>query len=172
MRAILLPEGSIVLDLKEATKLYAEFFGMPLGMKKYPHGRKLNRPLILDKYETLFLAERGLEVYHRGKRLPLEELREMLLKSEREEILSNIYNEIRSKGYIPRPGAKFGADFLIYEKGPGREHAPYALVYLEKLSGRDIIRVSRLSHAVRKYSIVALGKRKRYYIIRWFKELK
>ncbi|TMI37988.1 tRNA-intron lyase, partial [Candidatus Bathyarchaeota archaeon] len=34
-----------------------------------------------------------------------------------------VYKDLREKGYVVTPGIKFGADFAVYEHGPGIDHA-------------------------------------------------
>lgn len=40
------------------------------------------------------------------------------------------YHHFRSLGWTPRPGLKFGCDFLLYPNGPAIEHAPFGVVIL------------------------------------------
>ncbi|XP_023952330.1 uncharacterized protein LOC112056186 [Bicyclus anynana] len=39
-----------------------------------------------------------------------------------------VYHYFRSKGYIVKPGIKFGGDYLLYKEGPGVNHADYIVV--------------------------------------------
>lgn len=39
-----------------------------------------------------------------------------------------VYHYFRSKGYIVKPGIKFGGDYLLYREGPGISHADYIVV--------------------------------------------
>jgi len=38
-----------------------------------------------------------------------------------------VYKDLRDKGFIIKPGLKYGADFSVYEKGsrPGDEHSKW-----------------------------------------------
>ena len=40
------------------------------------------------------------------------------------------YHHFRSLGWAPRPGLKFGCDFLLYPNGPAIEHAPFGVIVL------------------------------------------
>ena len=40
------------------------------------------------------------------------------------------YHHFRSLGWTPRPGLKFGCDFLLYPNGPAIEHAPFSVIIL------------------------------------------
>ena len=44
------------------------------------------------------------------------------------------YHHFRSLGWTPRPGLKFGCDFLLYPNGPAIEHAPFAVIILASYS--------------------------------------
>ncbi|XP_026726241.1 probable tRNA-splicing endonuclease subunit tsp-2 [Trichoplusia ni] len=39
-----------------------------------------------------------------------------------------VYHYYRSKGYVVKPGIKFGGDYLIYKDGPGVSHADFIVV--------------------------------------------
>ncbi|XP_039756073.1 tRNA-splicing endonuclease subunit Sen2 [Pararge aegeria] len=39
-----------------------------------------------------------------------------------------VYHYFRSKGYVVKPGIKFGGDYLLYKEGPGVNHADYIVV--------------------------------------------
>lgn len=57
-----------------------------------------------------------------------------------------------------KSGLKFGSLFAIYEKGPGIDHAPILIHYLDparNLTALDITRAARLSHSVRKTFVLA-----------------
>ena len=167
-----LPGGGIVFDRKLARELYNEFFGNPLGLRKRPRKKPFNRPLVLDVYETLYLAEtRGFKVILGDKALSLEELK---ASYDYNEAVYIVYKELRNKGYIVRSGMRFGADFLVYTEGPDVEHAPYAVIVSKSPTGLDLIRVSRLTHSVRKEALLAIvaGENVTFYRVRRFKELK
>ncbi|CAG4951982.1 unnamed protein product [Colias eurytheme] len=48
-----------------------------------------------------------------------------------------VYHYYRSKGYIVKPGIKFGGDFLIYREGPGINHSDYIVVIKQKQESQD-----------------------------------
>ncbi|KAJ8712335.1 hypothetical protein PYW07_005177 [Mythimna separata] len=39
-----------------------------------------------------------------------------------------VYHYYRSKGYVVKPGIKFGGDYLLYKEGPGVTHADFIVV--------------------------------------------
>jgi tRNA splicing endonuclease len=86
-----------------------------------------------------------------------------------------VYEDLRNKGYILKPGMKYGVTFMVYEYGPGLDHAPFLVDVLRKesfFSDLQIIRAGRLTHSVRKKLLIAsvdLKTRKiNYYLFEWF----
>jgi len=86
-----------------------------------------------------------------------------------------VYKDLRDKGYVVRPGMKFGADFAVYEHGPGIDHAPFLVHVLpmnSRLSALEIVRAGRLATTVRKKFIISTinpeGK-PIYYVFTWFR---
>jgi len=45
-----------------------------------------------------------------------------------------VYEDLRNKGYILKPGMKYGVTFMVYEYGPGLDHAPFLVDVLRKES--------------------------------------
>ncbi|XP_075980825.1 tRNA splicing endonuclease subunit 2 [Anticarsia gemmatalis] len=43
-----------------------------------------------------------------------------------------VFHYYRSKGYIVKPGIKFGGDYLLYKEGPAMSHAEYIVVIKSK----------------------------------------
>jgi len=69
-----------------------------------------------------------------------------------------IYEDIRRRGLVPRPGLKFGADFAVYHKGPGLDHSPYVITARPrgtKLTAIELVRAGRLATSVRKKYVIA-----------------
>ncbi|XP_072176088.1 uncharacterized protein [Diadema setosum] len=48
-----------------------------------------------------------------------------------------VYHYFRSKGWVPKTGLKFGADFIIYKKGPPFYHASYC-AYVTMVNEEDV----------------------------------
>ncbi len=170
----------VVLDPGEATLLYnSGFYGKPLGVAKPRPGERLEAPLELDLIEAVYLAEKGLlEVRDaEGRVLGAEELSEWAGRAvQRFRQLYLVYRDLRDSGLVVRSGMKFGADFSVYYKGPGLEHAPYlvqVLSYREDINPLDLVRAGRLSHSVRKRLLIAAideeTKRITYIMLKWSK---
>ena len=167
----------IVFNPLYASYLYAKekFFGAPLGISK-PRLEYFSKPSELSLIEAYYLLKKErITIYDvkNDKDLSIEEFYEKSKnihnKFEEKYI---IYNDLREKGYIPRPGLKFGADFVVYKKGPGLEHSPFIVHVLPhdaKISAIDMVRAGRLATSVRKRFVIANPQSKTYYILKWFK---
>lgn len=55
-----------------------------------------------------------------------------------------VYHYFRSKGYVVKPGIKFGGDFLLYEEGPSVSHADFIVIIRSNFKRFDW--VSMLAH--------------------------
>ena len=177
--AVLIDARIIVWDIEDSRLLYREgFYGKPVGVRK-PKDATFDSPLELSLLEALYLLEKGrIKVVDVNG---LEVSREELLKIARENYslfddVYRVYRDLREKGFVVRPGMKFGADFAVYEFGPGIDHAPFLVDVLPMNSMLDpieIVRAGRLSHSVRKRFIIAVTnpetKEVSYYMFKWFK---
>lgn len=177
--ASLLDSRVIVWSVEDSRRLYKEgFYGKPVEVRK-PKDANFSCPLELSLFEALFLVEKGriTVVDQRGNDVSYDSL----LRIARENYalfddVYHVYKDLRDKGYVVRPGIKFGADFTVYEYGPGIDHAPFLVEVLPMKSSLDpieIVRTGRLSHSVRKRFIIATTdpstKRITYYMFKWFK---
>lgn len=178
-RGVLLGLRVIVFDVNQARELYRlGFYGKPLGIPK-PKDAEFTAPLELGLIEAIYLAEKGL------LSIVDEDERELSTKDiasharrfiPKFDIIYKVYKELRDKGYIVRSGLKYGADFAVYEKGPGIDHAPYLVHVIEadeEIDPLGIVRAGRLSHSVRKAFILAItGSSEtptRYLMFKWSK---
>jgi tRNA-intron endonuclease len=69
---------------------------------------------------------------------------------------------------------KFGADFAVYQHGPGIDHSPFLVHVLSsssKMPPIEMVRAGRLATTVRKKFIIATitSKKAYYYAFSWFK---
>ncbi|KAJ9134278.1 tRNA-splicing endonuclease subunit Sen2 [Pleurostoma richardsiae] len=48
-----------------------------------------------------------------------------------------VYHHFRSLGWVPRPGIKFGVDWMLYDKGPVFSHAEFGLLVLPSYSSPE-----------------------------------
>ncbi|MCS7374654.1 MAG: tRNA-intron lyase [archaeon GB-1867-097] len=177
--AYLMPPRIIVWDVKSARRLYGEgFFGSPIKVKK-PKDIAFNSPLELSFFETLYLLREGKIKVLDASGIELSEKNLVETARKYYELFDDlylVYKDLRDKGYVVRPGLKFGADFAVYQYGPGIDHAPFLVDVLplnSKIDPISIVRAGRLSHSVRKKFVIAFidpetGK-VRYFMFKWFR---
>ena len=177
--AQLLGGRAIVWDVKQAAKLYKEgFYGKFIGVSK-PKDQVPERPLELSLIETYYLAERGRikVVDERGRELSAQEVYEYAKRHYEDfDYRYRVYKDLRERGYVVRPGMKFGSMYAVYKYGPGIDHAPFLVHVMPMERSMDpveIIRAGRLSHSVKKRFIIASIDPKSgkvdYCVFSWFK---
>ncbi|MBC7120250.1 MAG: tRNA-intron lyase [Candidatus Methanosuratus sp.] len=168
----------VVLSKDQGAKLYKDgFFGKPVNVHK-PKDTEVNAPLELSPFEASYLLEKGrISVESGGRPVSIDEMVQFSRAIFRifDELYA-VYKDLREKGYVVRPGMKFGSDFAVYEYGPGIDHAPFVIHVLPSSAEVDpieIVRAGRLSHTVRKKFILATLDRSRskvlYFMFMWWK---
>ncbi len=167
----------VIFNPLYASYLYVKekFFGAPLGISK-PRLEYFSKPSELSLIEAYYLLEKGrISVYdaENETQLTLQEFHDKAVSvhNKFKEKLK-IYKDLRERGYIPRPGLKFGADFVVYKKGPGLEHSPFIVHVLPhdaKITAIDMVRAGRLATSVRKRFVLANPSTTSYYFFEWFK---
>ncbi|RLG78953.1 MAG: tRNA-intron lyase [Thermoprotei archaeon] len=178
-RGVLVGIKVVIVDPEQARKIFSKgYYGKPVGIRK-PRSPDFNAPLELSLIEAFYLVEKGiLEVEDaKGSKVGFKELRDYAMKHiPRCEPLYMVYRDLREKGFVVRSGLKFGADYAVYEFGPGIDHAPYLVHVMpleEKIDPIEIVRAGRLSHSVRKsFIIAAVNPRQnkiKYVMFKWFK---
>ncbi|MHA1272649.1 MAG: tRNA-intron lyase [Promethearchaeota archaeon] len=167
----------VVFNPLYASYLYVKkgFFGSPLGINK-PRLEFFNKPSELSLIEAYYLLERDeITIFDvkSKKYLTKEEFFEIAKKIHNKfEEKYIIYKDLREKGYIPRPGLKFGGDFVVYKKGPGLEHSSFIVQVMPhntKITAIDMVRAGRLATSVRKKFVIANPLTCSYYFFEWFK---
>ncbi|MFX1476777.1 MAG: tRNA-intron lyase [Promethearchaeota archaeon] len=167
----------IVFNPLYASYLYVKkgFFGSPLGISK-PRLEYFSKPSELSLIEAYYLLEKDeITIYD------VKEKRELKVKEfftiakkihHKFEEKYTIYKDLREKKYVPRPGLKFGADFVVYRKGPGLEHSLFMVHVLphdSEITAIDMVRAGRLATSVRKKFVIANPLTCSYYFFEWFK---
>lgn len=171
--------GDRVLVFEESGELYAKgFWGHPIGVAKPEPFKVYESPIQLSLVEALYLVSKGkMEVRDPGDNvLGIDELRERFSQvRDNAKIKEVVHGYWRDLGYVPKAGSKYGVDYIVYERGPGLEHAPY-LCIASPLDGRvrpvDLIRAGRLATSVRKELVVSLvssNDEVLNYKLKWFK---
>ncbi|MCK5588602.1 MAG: tRNA-intron lyase [Candidatus Lokiarchaeota archaeon] len=179
LEAELLEDRIIVWNPKVGSYLYKNgYYGKPVGIRKPKHFN-FTRPLELSLIEASYLLSKNKLRIKRA--LTKEVVTYEELKSIGEQYYDRftekflVYTDLRNRGYIIRPGLKFGADFAIYEHGPGIDHSPLIVHVLSrgvKLSPIELVRAGRLATTVRKKFTIAtvlLDGTPRYFMFSWFK---
>ena len=175
--ADLVGDRGIVWDSTEGMQLYNQgYYGQPVGIRK-PKSKEFDKPLELSLIECAFLVSSGiLEVTNPkvNRTMTKDELLDFgNNKSEEFRDRFLVYSELRNRGYVVRPGLKFGTDFAVYEYGPGKDHAPFLVHVIPQNKGvvpLDLVRAGRLATSVRKKFIIATVKESgeiAYYSFVW-----
>jgi tRNA-intron endonuclease len=164
----------IIWDKEQARKIYFNgFYGKPLGDPRPKED--FETPLILDPVEAFYLAE--------NKKMKIQKNNQIINQKKLKTILENnfknfqkkylVYKDLRDRGYIITPGIKYGSDFVVYEKGPGIDHAPYIVQIMnsnDDLSAAEIVKAGRLATTVKKSFILAIIDEKiKYLEFNWWK---
>ena len=156
---------------------FGRYFGIPVGIKK-PKSHIFDKPLELTGFEALFLQKNGIvQVFNAQNEMISTEQ----LENQMQEIIphfsekNTIYDDLRNKKYIVRPGQKFGADFIVYKEGPGVGHSDFCIKVLhsntEKLTTLDITTAGRLANSVKKKFVLANPRSSNptYFQFKWKK---
>ncbi len=167
----------IVWDPEGADSLYmGGFWGHHIGVEKPRPGTPYGLPLQMSLFEALYLAEAGvLEVESPGGPLSPEDLRGVLSEARRDaEARYLVFKRWRDLGYVAKPASKYGSDFMVYERGPGIDHAPYLCLVgraESKITPVELIRAGRIATSVRKSLIVSVvaGEAILSYKLEWYK---
>lgn len=171
----------IVWNPEKGTALYRSgFFGKPVGLPKPKPDQDFDAPLMLDLMEGMYLLEqKKLHVIElgTGRRVNKAKLRKLANRVYQGfDPAYKVYRHLRSKGLVVTPGIRFGADFAVYERGPGIDHAPFLVSVKqgqETMGTFEIVRAGRLATAVRKQFTIAVpdlkGEKIDYLVFSWFK---
>ncbi|XP_072945132.1 uncharacterized protein Tsen2 [Epargyreus clarus] len=92
---------------------------------------KLEEKLMLTAQEAFFLMYGlgCLQVVNGDHALSIEDSWKLFSDNDRNFVEKYVvYHYFRSKGYIMKPGIKFGGDYLLYKDGPEVDHAEYIVV--------------------------------------------
>jgi tRNA-intron endonuclease len=179
IQASLLGSRVLVLSKDDCIKLYKDgFYGKPVNIHKPKDMSDVDSQLELSLFEANYLSEKCvIKVNCNGAPISKESLIELSRRSFRLfDELYTVYKDLRGKGYVVRPALKFGADFAVYQYGPGIDHAPFIIHVLPNSAEVDpieIVRAGRLSHTVRKKFVLATidaaQNKVLYFMFMWWK---
>ena len=175
--AQLVGDCAVVWNTEHGTDLYSEaYYGQPVGIRK-PKSPEFDKPLELSLLECAYLTQAGRVVVRDEKKDRILSVKDIVdLGCSTSEDFNDrfiVYSHLRDRGYIVRPGLKFGTDFAVYEHGPGIDHAPFLVHVIPQRKGvvpLDIVRAGRLATSVRKKFIIATLKENgeiAYYSFVW-----
>jgi tRNA-intron endonuclease len=165
----------IIWNSEEGSYIYQlGYFGKPVGIRK-PKSPRFDRPLELTLLEAAYLHEKSIiKIFEGNNALSKSKFLEICkTQFSKFEDLYAVYQDLRNKRYIVRPGLKFGTDFAVYRRGPGIDHAPFLVSIFPKSSTIepiDLVRAGRLATSVRKRYVIATvlsDQQIRYYVFQW-----
>ena len=176
MKGELIDNRIVVWNIKDSKKLFSSgYYGKPIGISK-PKIDEINVPLILDLIEGYYLLQKSkINITKTKKKVTgkkmLDICRQEYHNFDKKYI---VYKNFRDKGYIVNPGIKFGCDFAVYQKGPGKDHAPYLVQVYNKtdvMTSTGVVLAGRLATTVRKQFILAIprGNDVDYLALDWWK---
>jgi tRNA-intron endonuclease len=181
IEAELMGSRLVIWNIEDGIKLYESgFFGKPVGIPKPKPGQKFESPLMLDLMEGIYLFEKKMLKIRNassGKMVNKKILLKIACTTYKEfENGYCVYKDLREKGYVVTPGIKFGADFAVYQHGPGIDHAPFIISVMkrkDKMGTFDIVLAGRLATTVRKQFIISIPRTKSkendYLVFKWFR---
>jgi tRNA-intron endonuclease len=170
-------DRAIVWNPEDGMRLYGDgYYGQPVGIRK-PKSVEFDKPLELSLLECVFLIRAGRLVVNDSQKDRTLTDGDIIAIGEKNSADFNdrllVYSQLRERGYVVRPGLKFGTDFAVYERGPGKDHAPFLVHVIPQKAGvvpLDIVRAGRLATSVRKEFMIATVKRNgeiAYYSFVW-----
>ncbi|HDI86506.1 MAG TPA: tRNA-intron lyase [Candidatus Korarchaeota archaeon] len=167
----------IVWDPEKADALYmGGFWGHHIGVEKPRPNTPYRLPLQMSLFEALYLVEAGvLDVESPNGSLSADDLRRILSEVRRDaEARYLVFKRWRDLGYVAKPASKYGSDFMVYEKGPGIDHAPYLCLVgraESKITPVELIRAGRIATSVRKSLVVSVvaGDSILSYKLEWYR---
>ena len=169
----------VVWSPTDGSTLYGNgFYGKPLGIRK-PKSTEFDRPSQLSFFEALHLLRKGsILVYTTDVSAPLKEAEVIVIAEQQHKDFTrkyHVYEDLRRRGFVVRPGLKFGADFAVYRQGPGIDHSLFIVEVIAKsdeVSAIEVVRAGRLATSVRKRFVLATASESgkvRYFVFSWIK---
>lgn len=169
---VIIGQRILLKDHSIGNKLFKSFLGKPIGIPKPSPMQEYVLPFVLSIYDSIYLCRKNIASPNLRCRDLLEKLKHV---DKRLWLRYKVYEYLRERGYIVRSGIKFGTDFSVYELGPGLEHAPYVVTVVDEdadLTPIDIVRLGRVSHSVRKRSVLAIASDRgdtTFLVFKWIK---
>src|SRR3989344_4641179 len=142
-------------------------------------GEKINNKIEYALVEALYLvSQQKMRVFAGKKELGFDALLKKMKRIDKKlEIKSQVFSDLRKKGYIVKTALKFGAEFRVYNKGvlPSQDHAKW-IVYTAKesdiLHWHEFAAKGRVAHSTKKSLLLAVVDEEggiNYYEVNWLK---
>jgi tRNA-intron endonuclease len=88
-----------------------------------------------------------------------------------------VFSDLRARGYVVKTGLKFGAEFVVYERGtkPGDDHSKWVVYPVherERFGWHDFAAKNRVAHTTQKRLLIAIVDDEGsviYYETRWMR---
>ena len=171
-------EGKLVSDKVIVLRNTPEKDAVELLYSKNYFGSFEKNSLVLSLIESLFLIEQGKLVVRKSKNSFFDYdsfLRKSVRTDKRFLQRYIVFRNLRLRGYILRAALKYGADFLVYDRGkqPGKGHSKWLLFTAsesEMFSWRAWVANNRVAHSVRKKILLGIvddNSDVTYYDIGW-----
>lgn len=129
-------------------------------------GEKKQGRIVYSSYEALYLIEnKKAQLIRNNKLLSLNQAIKSLLKNKNYQNNYLVFKDLRRKGYIPKTGLKFGADFRVYCSPKNQKdsltstHAKYLVHIVDekgKMSFKELLTKTRISHSTAKKLLIAI----------------
>lgn len=142
-------------DSKDAVDLF---------YSRHNFGKLEEKSLSLSLVEALYLVEKEKLVVtnSRIKELTYDSFVRAALRVDKK-FLSRyvVFKDLRTRGYNLRAALKYGADFLVYDRGrkPGEDHSKWLLFVVsesDKFSWRSWVGSNRVAHSVKKKALIGI----------------
>jgi len=141
--------------------------------------------VIYSPYETFYLIEtKKANPYLNQKKISENKALKILSKKDKE-FLNNylVFKDLRKKGFIPKTGLKFGAEFRVYDKkikgvkegAKPLAHASFLTLITspkQKIKWQEFISKNRIAHSTAKKLLIAIVDSQQditYYEVNWKK---
>lgn len=120
-------------------------------------GNKTKEGYVLDEFEVALLLERKkILVKRKNKKITLKNILNKKKFNKKEYL---VFKDLRSKGYMPKTGLKYGTTFRLYDNKCSKKHSQWLLDVVkedEKISFRNLCGKNRIANSTKKKLLIAI----------------
>jgi tRNA-intron endonuclease len=138
----------------------------------------MNGSLVLGTIEARHLHETKILLLTAKNGTPLssEQILALGRRTDKRFVLrSTVYSDLRNRGYTVKTGLKFGAEFVVYDRGakPGADHSRWSVFPVgerEHATWHDLAAKNRVAHTAHKRLLLAVVDDEddvTYFELRW-----